>query len=70
MIKRMNSNYEVLRLLTSRSEGDKEDREEREKEKDKEKISFLNKCFWRCYFLFVQADQTEKNVESEMEVNK
>lgn len=53
MIKRMNSNYEVLRLLTSRSEGDKEDREERKKEKDKEKISFLNKCFWQCYFLFV-----------------
>lgn len=45
MIKRMNSNYEVLRLLTSRSEGDKEDREEREKEKNKEKVSFLNKCF-------------------------
>lgn len=38
MIKRMNSNYEVLRLLTSRSEGDKEDREEREKEKDKRKL--------------------------------
>lgn len=33
MIKRMNSNYEVLRLLTSGSEGDKKDREEREKEK-------------------------------------
>lgn len=49
----MISNYEVLGLNTSRSEGGKEKREEREKEKDKEKISFLDKCFWQCYFLFV-----------------
>lgn len=53
-------NYEVLRLITSRREGSKEEREEREKEKDRDKISFLDICFWQCDFLCVEADQTKK----------
>lgn len=69
MIKHMISNYEVLGLNTSRSEGGKEKREERERKKIKRKlVSSINvfgnvtSCLYRQIRL--------KNVESEMEVNK
>lgn len=68
MIKYMSSNYKVLRLITRRREGSKEEREEREKEKETKLISsiFVFGSVTSCVYRQIRL----KNVESEMEVNK